>query len=144
MFLKRWTIVWPFFHQYLLVQCHHSLAFKSIVYVSKHFLFRDEMSYLPNGSDVIGFFFKKHSQRPSWWPSDMKLWVLRWSPFLQFFQEYIDIENNWLLLLFCSWILNIEKVLTSLKKFSRNSICKKKKNFFFFGVAKYHPTAVLF
>ena len=60
----------------------------------------------------------------------MKLWVLRWSPFLQFFQEYIDIENNWLLLLFCSWILNIEKVLTSLKKFSRNSICKKK--FFFF------------
>ena len=70
----------------------------------------------------------------------MKLWVLRWSPFLQFFQEYIDIENNWLLLLFCSWILNIEKVLTSLKKFSRNSICKKKKkNFFFLALPNIIP-----
>ena len=57
MFLKRWTIVWPFFHQYLLVQCHHSLAFKSIVYVSKHFFYL-EMSYLHNGSDMIGFFQK--------------------------------------------------------------------------------------
>ena len=35
-------------------------------------------------------------------------------------------QQQQLVVLFCSWIINIEKVLTSLKKFSRNDICKKK------------------
>ena len=104
----------------LLVQCHHSLAFKSIV--SKHFF---------RCPDSMGQMWSEHTEGR---PSDREKKSLEnmssspGSPSFNFSKNIKgNMEQQQLVVLFCSWIINIEKVLTSLKKFSRNDICKKKK-----------------